>query len=107
MRTFDGGTRQRRMARSLLAFWLFAAGTAHAAHVGVQLDGVDGPLRDAALAGIGLNQYATRDVTAAQAHRLYERAAEQVRSALEPYGYYHTEITGELRENGADYVAVL
>ena len=28
-------------------------------------------------------------------------------SALEPYGYYHAEVSGELRENGADYVAVL
>src|SRR5664279_1545010 len=105
MRT--GPIRQRRMARSMLALWLVAAGSAEAARVSVELDGVYGPLRDAALAGLELNQYATRDVTAAQAHRLYERAAEQVRSALEPYGYYHTEITGELRENGADYVAVL
>jgi translocation and assembly module TamA len=107
MRTFDGRTRQRRMARSLLAFWLLAAGTAHAAHVSVQLDGIEGPLRDAALAGLEINQYATRDVTAAQAHRLYEHAADQVRSALEPYGYYHAEVSGELRENGADYIAVL
>jgi translocation and assembly module TamA len=107
MRTFDGWTRQRRMARSLLAFWLFAAGTAHAAHVSVQLDGVEGPLRDAALAGLEISQYATRDVTAAQAHRLYERADDQIRSALEPYGYYHAEVSGELRESGADYIAVL
>ena len=107
MRTFDGRTRQRRMARSLLAFWLLAAGTAHAAHVSVQLDGVEGPLRDAVLAGLEINQYATRDVTAAQAHRLYERAADQIRSALEPYGYYHAEVSGELRANGADYIAVL
>ncbi|HEV7491967.1 MAG TPA: autotransporter assembly complex family protein [Rhodanobacteraceae bacterium] len=105
MRT--GRIRQRRMARSMLAVWLVAASSAEAAHVSVQLDGVDGPLRDAALAGLELNQYGTRDVTAAQTHRLYERAADQVRSALEPYGYYHAEVTGELRENGADYVAVL
>ena len=107
MRPFDGGTRQRRMARSLLAFWLFAAGSAHAARITVQLDGVDGPPREAALAGLELNQYTSRDVTAAQAHRLYDRAAEQIRSALEPYGYYHAEVTGELRESGPDYVAVL
>ena len=105
MRT--GRIRQRRMARSMLALWLVAASSAEAARVSVQLDGVDGPLRDAALAGLELNQYATRDATAAQAHRLYERAAGQVRSALEPYGYYHVEVTGELRQNGADYVAVL
>ena len=108
MRTFDGRIRQRRMASSLLAVWLLlAAGSVEAGHVSVTLDGVDGPLRDAVLAGLELNQYGTRDVTAAQAHRLYERAEGQVRSALEPYGYYHTEVSGELRENGADYIAVL
>ncbi len=96
------------MAASLLAIWLLlAAGSAQAGHVGVELDGIDGPLRDAVLAGLELNQYGTRDVTAAQAHRLYERAADQVRDALEPYGYYHAEVSGELRENGADYTAVL
>ena len=108
MRTFDGRIRQRRMAASLLAIWLLlAAGSAQAGHVSVELDGIDGPLRDAVLAGLELNQYGTRDVTAAQAHRLYERAADQVRDALEPYGYYHAEVSGELRENGADYTAVL
>ncbi|HKE49814.1 MAG TPA: autotransporter assembly complex family protein [Rhodanobacteraceae bacterium] len=107
MRPFDGRTRQRRMARTLLAFWLLAAGSAEAGHVTVQLDGVDPPLRDAALAAVELNQYATRDVTAAQAHRLYERASDQIKAALEPYGYYHAEVSGELKESGADYVAVL
>jgi translocation and assembly module TamA len=107
MRPFDGRTRQRRIARLLLAAGLAAAGEAQAARITVELDGVDGVLRDAALAGIEVNQYAARDVTAAQAHRLYEHAADEIRSALEPYGYYHAEVTGELRQNGADYVAVL
>lgn len=62
MRTFDGReTRQRRIARLLLIAGLAAAGSAEAAHITVQLDGVEGPLRDAALAGIEVNQYATRD----------------------------------------------
>jgi translocation and assembly module TamA len=108
MRPFDGRTRQRRIADSLLALlFACAAGTAEAAHVSVQLDGVEPPLRDAALAGIELNQYATRDVTAAQATRLYEKAAGEIKSALEPYGYYNAEVTGELRPNGSDYIAVL
>ena len=91
----------------MLALWLVAAGSVEAAHVSVQLDGVDGPLRDAALAGLELNEYGSRDVTAAQVHRVYDRAPDQIRSALEPYGYYHVEVNGELRENGADYIAVL
>ncbi len=108
MRTFDGReTRQRRIARLLLTAGLAAAGSAEAAHITVQLDGVEGPLHDAALAAIEASQYATRDVTAAQAHRLYERAAGEIKSALEPYGYYHAEVTGELKATGADYLAVL
>jgi len=107
MPTSDGHTRQRRMARCLFASLLVLAGTAQAAHISVQLDGVDGVLRDAALAGLEINQYGTRDVTAAQAHRLYERAADQVRSSLEPYGYYRVEVTGELKEQAGDYIAVL
>src|SRR5215510_9594528 len=107
MRT-DGRTRQRCFASSLLAGWLlFAAGSAVAGHISVALDGIDGPLRDAVLAGLEVNQYDTRDVTAAQANRLYERAADQVRSALEPYGYFHAEVTGELKENGQDFIAIL
>ena len=70
--------RPERITRSRLAQFgllsLVATAPAFAAHLELQLDGVEGPLRDAALAGAELNQYATRDVTAAQAHRLYERA---------------------------------
>ena len=80
---------------------------AHAGRVSVELDGVDGLLRDAALGGLELQQYTSRDVTAAQARRLYEHAAAQVRKALEPYGYYSVTVDGELRENGDAYVAVL
>jgi len=104
----DSRIRQRRFATSLLAgLLLLVAGRAVAGHISVTVDGVDGPLRDAVLAGLELNQYGTRDVTAAQANRLYERAADQVRNALEPYGYFHAEVSGELKENGADFVAVL
>jgi translocation and assembly module TamA len=105
----------RRFARlrrlPLAIAWLLAlllhAGSAAAARVTLQLDGVDGALREAVLAGLEINQYAKRDVTAAQVRRLYERAEGQARAALEPYGYYTASVSGELREQGADYVAVL
>ncbi|MET0229912.1 MAG: autotransporter assembly complex family protein [Rhodanobacteraceae bacterium] len=107
MRT-DGRTRQRCFASSLLAgLLLLVAGRATAGHISVTVDGIEGPLRDAVLAGLELNQYGARDVTAAQANRLYERAADQVRDALEPYGYFHAEVNGDLKESGADFVAVL
>lgn len=106
MRTPDGRFRQRRI--SLIPFMLLlVAGAAHAGRVSVQLDGVDGLLRDAVLAGLEMNQYGQRDVTAAQARRLYEHAESEARSALEPYGYYNAQVSGELNETGDSYVAVL
>jgi translocation and assembly module TamA len=106
MRTPDGPTRQRRIPLMPFAL-LLIAGAAHAGRVSVQLDGVDGPLRDAVLAGLEINQYGERDVTAAQTRRLYEHAQKQARSALEPYGYYNAQVSGELKETGDSYVAVL
>ncbi|TCO42087.1 autotransporter assembly complex protein TamA [Dokdonella fugitiva] len=99
--------RPHRLATPTCLALLLGAGVAHAGRVSVELDGVDGLLRDAALGGLELQQYTSRDVTAAQARRLYEHAAAQVRKALEPYGYYSVTVDGELRENGDAYVAVL
>ena len=48
---------------------LLAAAPAYAAHLELQIDGVEGPLRDAAVAAAGMQEYSSRDVTAAQADR--------------------------------------
>jgi translocation and assembly module TamA len=96
---------RRRLALTILT--LFAASSADAARVTVQLEGLDGDLRAAALSALELQQYANRDVSPAQARRLYRRAERQVQKALEPYGYYNVSLTGELKEAGNDYVADL
>jgi translocation and assembly module TamA len=79
------------------------------AHAGVQLsvDGVDDTLKAAVVAGVELSQYANRDVSEAQARRLYARAAEQVRSSLQPYGYYDATIDGDLQQAGKDWRVTL
>ncbi|GAB2534100.1 autotransporter assembly complex protein TamA [Rhodanobacter koreensis] len=79
------------------------------AHAGVQLvvDGVDDPLKGAVTSGVELSQYATREVSDAQVRRLYERATDQVRSALEPYGYYDASISGDLQQVGKDWRVTL
>lgn len=87
--------------------WLGAAGLVHAGSLTVTLDGVDGELRDAALARAEISHYNKRDVTAAQAHRLYQNAPDEIRSALEPYGYYNAKVDGELKENGESFTAIL
>ena len=91
-----------------IALFLLASSLAHAGTLTLQLDGVDGPLKDAAIAASGVAAYANRDdVTAAQAHRLYSRAPAQIASALEPYGYYNATIDGELKDSPQGHVAVL
>lgn len=78
-------------------------------HAGVQLvvDGVDDPLKAAVVASVSLSQYATRDVSEAQVHRLYERADTEVGNALRPYGYYDAHATGKLEQAGKDWRVTL
>jgi translocation and assembly module TamA len=104
----QAGSRSRRRAcalSSLLA--LLAAGQSLAATITTTLGGIDGELKTAALAGLDLNQYAGREVSAAQARRLYDSAPAQIAAALEPYGYYDATVSGELKETPEGWNAVL
>lgn len=78
-------------------------------HAGVQLvvDGVDDPLKAAVIAGVSLSQYATRDVSEAQVHRLYDRADTEVGKALQPYGYYEAHSSGTIKQVGKDWRVTL
>jgi translocation and assembly module TamA len=96
-----------RLRLLLTILVLASAGSASAARVAVQMDGLDGELRTAALAALELQQYKGRDVSPAQARRLYRRAEGQIQAALEPYGYYNASLSGELKENAGNFVAEL
>lgn len=86
---------------------LWLTPSVQAARITVELSGLEAPLHDAALARIEAGQYHDRDISEAQAQRLYERAEGQVQSALEAYGYYHVKVDGELRAEGGNFVARL
>ncbi len=90
-----------------LAVLLMLGATAEAARIVTTIGGIDGDLKIAALAGLDLTQYAGRDISAAQARRLYERAPAQIAAALEPYGYYDASVAGELKETAEGWNAVL
>jgi translocation and assembly module TamA len=47
-------------------------------------------------ASIELRQYEDREVSPVEVRRLFERADEQIREALEPFGYYAAQATGRL-----------
>ena len=93
--------------RPLAVAVLLAPTCGLAATLRLQLHGVDGELRSAAQAALEISQYDGRDVSAAQARRLYAHAASEIAGALEPYGYYETAVDGELQEGGAQWTAVL
>lgn len=99
----------RRPARrpSLLLMLLLLL--ASQAHAGVKLvvDGVDDPLKAAVISAAELSQYASREVSDAQVRRLYERAPGQVKSALQPYGYYDATVAGDLQQVGKDWRVTL
>lgn len=79
------------------------------AHASVQLvvEGVDDMLKDAVTSSVELSQYAARDISDAQARRLFERAPDQVKTALQPYGYYEATTTGDIQQVGKDWKITL
>lgn len=96
------------LLRAGLVALVFAAASLPvlAAHVRVQLAGLDDELSAAALGALELQQYSNREVSRAQVQRLYRRAEGQIQRALEPYGYYNVSVAGELANEGEDYRAV-
>ncbi len=105
----DGTPRMRRILRRLSLLLLPLVLLSTRAHAGVQLtvDGVADPLKAAVISGVELSQYATREVSDAQLRRLYGRAPAQVKSSLEPYGYYDATVTGDLQQIGKNWQVTL
>ena len=80
---------------------------AHAAQVSVQLEGLSGDAEASVVDALEIDHYKDRQVSRAQVRRLYARAEEQIRTALEPYGFYNVVIDGELKTSGENFIAVL
>jgi translocation and assembly module TamA len=99
----------RRIPRrlSLLLLPLVLLSTQALAGVQLTVDGVADPLKGAVVSAVELSQYAARDVSDAQMRRLYERATDQAKSSLEPYGYYEATVTGDLQQVGKDWRVAL
>ena len=94
--------------RTLLAavFCLVFAAPLRAERVAVVVEGVEGDMLESVRASIELTKYEDRDVSPIEVRRLFEQADEQIRQALEPFGYYRAEATGKLeRPEPAQYRA--
>jgi len=97
----------RRFAKRYAWLLALVAGSANAGQITLDLQGIEGPLHDAVAAGVEIAHYGDREVTAAQARRLFDRAGDQARVALEPFGFFNPVVDGNLEERGEDFVAVL
>ncbi len=84
--------------RALIVSIALLSGTclAEPARVDVQLEGVGEELRDAVRGTLELVEYQKRDITPAKLRAAFDAADEQIRRALEPFGYYDVEIQKEL-----------
>jgi translocation and assembly module TamA len=80
---------------------LLLAAASRAAGVDVQLEGLDDEQRDAVLATLEIRDYQKRDVTPAELRAAYAEADEQIKQALEPFGYYDTEVEKSLTGDAA------
>jgi translocation and assembly module TamA len=66
------------------------------AGVTVEINGLPDEQRDAVRASLKLNDYAKRDISPAELRASFKQADEQVRLALEPFGYYDSKVTKSL-----------
>ena len=72
------------------------AGQTHADRVSVDIEGLQGEMLESVRASLELQQYSDREVSAAQVRRLFERADAQIKTALEPFGYYEAQVDSDL-----------
>lgn len=75
---------------------ILCASPLRAERVSVAVEGIEGAELESVRASIELRQYEDRDVSPVEVRRLFERADEQIHTALEPFGYYSADVTGKL-----------
>ena len=79
-----------------LTLFLFASAVASAAGVKIEINGLPEEQRDAVRSSLALNNYDKRDISAAELRAAYRDAETQIKSALEPFGYYDPQVTRHL-----------
>jgi translocation and assembly module TamA len=87
---------------------LLACNQNASAGIAVDFEGIKDELEAAARNNLELQQYADRAVSPTQVNRLFAKAEEEIRTALQPYGYYHARVEGDLQrgDKEGDYRAL-
>jgi translocation and assembly module TamA len=83
-------------AISLTIVLLCGAAGARAAAVKIEINGLPEEQRDAVRQSLQLNNYDDRDISPAELRSAYKDSEDQVRAALEPFGYYDAQVTKSL-----------
>src|SRR5580698_8386613 len=96
---------RRHAVTLLLSISALLCASAAQASIRVDIDGVDADLRRNVQALLSLERYKDRERIEPEAvQRLYERADEEVRSALRPFGYYEPKISTSIQPEDAQHV---
>jgi translocation and assembly module TamA len=85
-----------------LTLLLFGSTVAGAAGVKIEINGLPEEQRDAVRSSLALNNYEKRDVSPAELRAAYRDAETQIKSALEPFGYYDPQVTRHLTGDEAN-----
>jgi translocation and assembly module TamA len=80
----------------LLGLCVLWTATALAERVTITINGLEEQMLESARANLELKQYEERDVSAAQARRLFDRGKDQIVRSLEPFGFYNPTVDGRL-----------
>lgn len=75
---------------------LFGSADVGAAGVKIEINGLPEEQRNAVRASLALNNYDQRDISASELRAAYRDAETQIKSALEPFGYYDPKVTPHL-----------
>lgn len=95
----------RRLAL-LLILVLLAGGAQAAPHVTVQVDGVSGLLLKNVISYLSIVTYAEApDLSESLVERLHARAPDEIQRALQPFGYYDSQVEAELIPSGDSWIA--
>lgn len=90
----------------LILCLLSLAEPAMAISVTVEVDGIKGPEKENVLAYLKIEKEKTRtDLTPSRVRRLHARAPQEIRQALQPFGYYKVQVRANLIKQKEAWIA--
>ncbi|MBI3562166.1 MAG: outer membrane protein assembly factor [Gammaproteobacteria bacterium] len=95
----------RRIWLVLVLFWAVATAL-NAATLRVRIEGIDSDLQTQVRAYLAISrEIDSSDLQAARLQRLHNQAPEQIKTALQAFGFYRAEVHGELVHNDEGWEA--